>query len=93
MPFIKFIGKDQKRYSGFDGKVSINAERGDIVTVSSEKAKQLTEDFPDEFEIVKEDDAPKAIAESLDEKAKVVEKETEVFNVKKGRGRPRKNPA
>ena len=61
MSFVKFKGdKLGNAYSGFDGKQHIQVGKGNCIEVSEVKAKQLTTDFPTDFEII---EGSKAISE------------------------------
>lgn len=54
---VKFLGSDTKRaYHGFDPKTKefIHISKGEIINISDEKKKQLVNDFPEEWELVKE---------------------------------------
>lgn len=81
---LKFLGKRKfKKYSGIDPSTgqAIRCERGDIVKVSEEKAKQLKKDFPDQWgtakDEVEEDPMEAAASEVSEEEVEEVEEPEE----------------
>lgn len=88
MANVKFTNKSGKvgeRYSGYDGSVNISLSVGDVANVSDEKVKQLQADFPGDFEIIKNEEAPKVTQAATANHISEAKKEHDAFLEKKGR--------